>query len=143
MTNKVYYQENQKPWLTSTFIALAPSTIANNYDIDIEHFCAPVVHPITDKTTTQYQKLMKDPIINKVWSTVFKKEWGRMAQDDNKTGEKGRKSIFVMTHEEITNILKDRIVTYARIVVDFRKQKNDPNKVRMTAGGNLVKYLGC
>ena len=32
--------------------------------------------------------------------------------------------------------------TYARIVVDFRPQKSDPNRDRITAGDNLIKYLG-
>ena len=85
---------------------------------------------------------MRDPITNKIWSTAFGREWGRMTQGDNKTGEKGTNSMFVMTHEEIKNIPKDRVVTYARIVADFRPQKKDPNRVRITAGGNLIKYPG-
>ena len=32
------------------------------------------------------------------------------------------------------------MVTYARVVVDFRPQKEDPNRVRITAGGNLIAY---
>ena len=32
--------------------------------------------------------------------------------------------------------------TYARIVVDFRPQKEDPNRVKITAGGNLIQYAG-
>ena len=47
-----------------------------------------------------------------------------------------------MTHAEISNIPLDRVVTYARIVVDYRPQKEDPNRVRITAGGNLIKYPG-
>ena len=47
-----------------------------------------------------------------------------------------------MNHDEIANIPKDRVVTYARVVVDFRPQKEDPNRVRITAGGNLIKYPG-
>jgi len=31
-------------------------------------------------------------------------------------------------------------VTYARIVVDYRPQKADPNQVRITVGGNLNDY---
>ena len=34
------------------------------------------------------------------------------------------------------------MVTYARVVVDIRPQKDDPNRVRITAGGNLIKYPG-
>ena len=33
-------------------------------------------------------------------------------------------------------------MTYGRIVVDYRPQKEDPNRVRMTAGGNLIIYPG-
>ena len=74
---------------------------------------------------------------NSIWEGI-----GGLAQGDNKTGEKGTNSIFVLNHEAIANIPKDRVVTYARIVVDFRPQKKDPNRVRMTAGGNLIKYPG-
>ena len=51
-------------------------------------------------------------------------------------------AIRVMTLEEIKNIPSDRVVTvtYARVVVDFRPQKEDPNCVRNTAGGNLIRY---
>ena len=42
----------------------------------------------------------------------------------------------------IKRIPRDRVVTYARIVVDYRPQKEDPNRVRITAGGNLIQYPG-
>ena len=45
-----------------------------------------------------------------------------------------------MTHKEIWNIPRDRTVIYARMVVDYRPQKPDPNRVRITAGGNLIKH---
>ena len=38
----------------------------------------------------------------------------------------------------IINIARDRVVTYARIVVDYLAHKKDPNRVRITAGGNLL-----
>ena len=68
------------------------------------------------------------------------KEFGNMAQGDKKTGTQGTDSIFVMTHKKIANIPKDRVVTYARLVVDYRQQKEDLNRVRMTAGGKLINY---
>ena len=45
-----------------------------------------------------------------------------------------------MTHKEIWNIPRDRTVIYARMVVDYRPQKPDPNRVRITARVNLIKY---
>ena len=47
-----------------------------------------------------------------------------------------------MTHEQILRIPNDRTVTYTRIVVDYRPQKADPNRVRLTVGGNLIDYPG-
>ena len=50
--------------------------------------------------------------------------------------------MFVLTHAQIARIPLDRVITYARIVVDFCPQKEDPNRVRITAGGNLISYPG-
>jgi hypothetical protein len=47
-----------------------------------------------------------------------------------------------MAPEDIPTIPKDQTVTYARIVVDYRPQKADPNQVRITVGGNLIDYPG-
>ncbi len=54
--------------------------------------------------------------------TAFGKEFGGMAQGDNKTGQRGTNLIFVMNHIEIALIPGDRVVTYAGIVVDHRPQ---------------------
>ena len=108
----------------------------------LELFCAPVVHPETGETITKYKALIKDPLLREIWMTAFGKEFGNLAQGDAKTGTKGTNAVFVMSHEEIKNIPKDRTVTYGRIVVDFRPQKEDPNRVRITAGGNLISYPG-
>ena len=51
-------------------------------------------------------------------------------------------TIFFLTHEEIKNIPKDCVVTYARIMVDYHPQKSDPNRVRLTVGGNFIVYPG-
>ena len=45
-----------------------------------------------------------------------------------------------MTAEEVASIPRDRTVTYARIVCDYWPQKKDPNRVRITEGGNLINY---
>ncbi len=68
------------------------------------------------------------------------KELGRLAQ--GLPGTEGTNTIMFMTHNDIANIPSDRTVTYARIVVDYRPQKKDPNRVRITVGGNLIHYPG-
>jgi hypothetical protein len=68
------------------------------------------------------------------------KELGQLAQGfDDKAGTN---TVFFMTKDEIKQIPRDRTVTYARIVVDYRPQKDDPNRVRITVGGNLIEYPG-
>ncbi len=80
---------------------------------------------------------MNDPETANVWQTAFGKDFGGMAQGDNKTGQKGMNSVFVMTHKEI-DIAKAAGTkwTYARVVVDYRPQKEDPNRIRIAVGGN-------
>jgi hypothetical protein len=72
---------------------------------------------------------MHDPATSEVWQTAFGKDFGGMAQRDEKTGQKGTNSIFVMTCNEIKCIPSDRTVTYARVVVNFRPQKADPHQI--------------
>ena len=67
-------------------------------------------------------------------------ELGRLAQGYQDIP--GTNTIKFMTHEEIKNIPSDKTVTYARIVVDYRASKDDPNRVRITVGGNLIHYPG-
>ena len=47
-----------------------------------------------------------------------------------------------MSHDEIRRIAPDCTVTYARIVVDYLPQKDYPNQVRITVGGNLIDSPG-
>ena len=54
---------------------------------------------------------------------------------NTKTGTKGINYVFVIAHNKIECIPADQTVTYTRIVVDFRPQKEDKNSIQMTAGG--------
>ena len=48
-----------------------------------------------------------------------------------------------MNHDKITQMCaKGKKPTYPRVVVDFFLQKTDSNRVRITAGGNIIKYAG-
>ena len=74
-----------------------------------------------------------------LWVPAMSKELHRLAQ--GKEGVTvGTNTIFYLTHDEIRCIPKDRTVTYARIVIDHRPKKDDPNRVRITVGGNLIDY---
>eukprot|EP00804_Cyclotella_cryptica_P013531 CCRYP_017239-RA/>CCRYP_017239-RA protein AED:0.45 eAED:0.45 QI:0/0/0/1/1/1/2/0/507 len=108
----------------------------------LEHFANPLIHPTTGKSISKYEELINDPILRETWTTAFGKEIGALAQGDNKTGAVGTNTIFFMSHKDIQNIPSDRTITYARVVVDYRPQKQDPNRVRITVGGNLIDYPG-
>ena len=107
------------------------------------HFASPMVHPTTGDTISGYKRLMHHPATLELWQMVFDKDFGGMSQGDDKTGQKGTNSIFVMTHAEIKQACVDKVTfTYTKIVVDFQPQKEDPYRIRITAGGNLLTYKG-
>ena len=73
--------------MLETFITSSPSLAPKkNYEVDIEHFCAPSIHPVTVETITKYQKLTKDPHTKDIWLFSFGKEFGNLAQGDEVTG---------------------------------------------------------
>ena len=47
-----------------------------------------------------------------------------------------------MDSSKVKNIPKNRTVTYGQIEVNYRAHKTNPNRVRITAGGNLIKHPG-
>ncbi len=47
-----------------------------------------------------------------------------------------------MTHDKIRVLPKDQVITYAKVVVDQRPQKEDSNRVQIRADGNLIQYKG-
>jgi hypothetical protein len=106
-----------------------------------EHFASPMVHPITGETISSYKKLMNNPATAEIWQTTFGKDFGGMAQGDNKMGQKGTNAMFVMTHDKIKQaVAAGKIFTYMNPVADYRPQKEGPYQIRITAGGNLIDY---
>ncbi len=104
-----------------------------------EHYTNPMVHPVTGETISSYKKLMHNPATAEIWQTVFGKDFGGMAQGNNKTSQKGTNAMFVMTYEEIQHVLRaGKKITYANPVVYHCPQKKDANQIRITAGGNLI-----
>jgi hypothetical protein len=96
---------------------------------NLEYYAMPVVHPVTGEHITSYQHLMQDPLTSKVWMTAFRKKIGGMTQGDEKTGTKGTTAMFVMNPKDIPNIPKNQPLTYAKVVIAYRPQKEDPNRV--------------
>ena len=98
-----------------------------------------MVHPVTKETITKYKKLIDDPLMRLVWSKSMCKKLGRLCQVFGDT--EGTNTMRFLDINGIRNIPRDRVVTDARIVVEYRAHKKDPNRMRITSGGNLLKNL--
>ncbi len=48
----------------------------------------PMVHPTTGETISSYKKLMHDPATVEIWQTAFSKDFGSIAQGNNKPVKK-------------------------------------------------------
>ena len=81
---------------------------------------------------------MKKDKYRDIWSTSLANELGRLAQVI--LNVKGTNTIFFISKSEIP---KDRLkdVTYGRIVVAYKPHKADPNRSRLTVGGDRIVYL--
>ena len=78
--------------------------------------------------------------MKEVWRAAMCKELGGLTQGYNTT--EGTNTVFFISQNEIKTIPMDRTVTYARIVVGYFPQKEYPNQVRITVGGNIIDYPG-
>jgi hypothetical protein len=84
-------------------------------------------------------KLIKDPLLRDLWLKAMSKELYCLAQGC--TGiTKGTNTIFFLSHADICNIPSNRTVTYTCIVINHCPQKEEPNRVCIAVGGNLIDY---
>eukprot|EP00957_Ditylum_brightwellii_P159296 12125681-Ditylum_brightwellii.AAC.1 len=74
-----------------------------------------------------------------MWKRSFANELGRLVQGVAKL-EKGTDTIFFIPYEEVPND-RTKDATYRRIVCDYRPQKKEKKRTRLTVGGNLINYL--
>ena len=65
-----------------------------------------------------YEALIKDPATRRLWQSKMSKELGRLAQGLPGVVD-GTNTIVFLDREQISKIPRDRVVTYARIVVDY------------------------
>ena len=96
--------------------------------INFEHYANPMVHPLTGATISSYKKLMHDPATSKVWQTEFGRDFGGMAQGDNKAGQKGTNAMFVMTHDKIARTLAGKknvsLMETLSLITDHKKNSH-------------------
>ena len=73
------------------------------------------------------------------------KDLGKLSQGYGEEGSdyhtEETTTVRFLNHRGIGKIPRDRVVTHARIVVHYQSKNKDPNRVRITAGGNLLKGI--
>ena len=92
----------------------------------------------------EYKDLIKDPEYRDVWLRSKSNELGRLLQGVGKNPDgtqriKGYDCCDAIYKHEIE---EGRTYTYARTVCTVRPEKEEPNRTRITAGGNLINYPG-
>jgi hypothetical protein len=84
-----------------------------------QHQANAVIHPITGKEM-EYMALMKDPRLQPLWTRGFGNECGRLFQGIRDIP--GTDTCFFI---KLTNIPKDRNITYGKIVCDYKPHKKE------------------
>jgi hypothetical protein len=101
-----------------------------------QHQANAVIHPVTGKEM-EYMALMKDPRLQPLWTRGFENECGRLFQGIRDIPG-ANTSLFI----KLTNIPKDRKITYGKIVCDYKPHKKEKECVRLTVGGDRLDYSG-
>jgi hypothetical protein len=101
-----------------------------------QHFSNAVVHPITGKQM-EYIALTNVPDLQPLWKRGFSNEAGRLFQ-----GIRDIPGTNTCLFVELTNIPKDRNITYGKIVCDYKPHKKEKERVRLTVGGDILHYSG-
>jgi hypothetical protein len=86
----------------------------------------------------EYRQLITDPETKAVWTRSAANEISRLAQGVGNR-MKGTNTIRFIP---VTEVPQGRKATYGRFVCTVRPQKSEPERTRLTVGGNLVDYPG-
>ena len=87
-----------------------------------------------------YRQLVNHPKHQKIWKQYFANKLGRLAQGEGRRVER-TDIMFLISQDQVHRYwLKE--ISYGRIVVDYRPQKDEPHRTRLTVGGYLIVYVG-
>ena len=75
-----------------------------------------------------------------MWTNSFSKELDQLAQGRAQLSS-GTNTLFFQKYNDILSE-RHKDVTYARVVVHYCPQKENPNLTCLTVGGDCIKYLG-
>ena len=86
----------------------------------------------------EYLQVMKNPKYRMLYETAYSKELGRLAQGMPGQAECTDTLFFVLKNRVPVDGWRD--ITYGRIVVKYRPEKDDPYIVRLCVGGNIIHF---
>jgi hypothetical protein len=101
-----------------------------------QHLSNAVIHPTTGKEM-EYMALMKDPCLQPLWKRGFGNAVGHLFQ-----GITDIPGTYTCLFIKLTNIPKDRHITYGKILCDYKPHKKEKERVRLTVGGDMLDYSG-
>jgi hypothetical protein len=102
-----------------------------------QYFLHAVVDPVTG-ASMEYRHLIRNLATKDTWEHSCANEFGRLAQE----GIRDIKGTDTITFIHKSKIPKGCRATYPWNVCDIRPQKSEPNRTRITVGGNLIDYPG-
>jgi hypothetical protein len=125
--------------LSRDFLALGGANCAIAFDGNHwtkTHMMNSVIHAITGKEM-QYKDLMKDPELGPSFEIGLSNKLGRIYQG-NRDIAGTNTALFI----DLKSIPKNRKITYGKLVCEFKPNKNEKHRVRLTVGGDRLDYSG-
>jgi hypothetical protein len=101
-----------------------------------QHQATAGIQPVTGKEM-EYMSLMTDLRLQPLWKRGFGNECGRLFQ-----GIRDIPGTYTCSFIKLTNVPKDRKITYGKIVCDCKPHKKEKERIRLTFGGDILDYSG-
>jgi hypothetical protein len=86
----------------------------------------------------QYKDLMKDQDLGTLFEIGLSKELGRICQGIRDIS--GTNTAFFV---DLTSIPKDRKITHGKLICNFKPNRTEKHRFRLTVGGNRLYYSGA
>ncbi len=133
---------------TSYSALTASSTASRRFPAAfLQHWAMPVFDPESGQML-EYRQLRNHPTLGHIWNESYANELGRLCQGigsspTSKNGQRvaGTDTFRVIDYAEIP-VERRKEITFTKVVCTVRPQKADPNRTRITIGGNRICYPG-
>ena len=130
---RVIPQETMLACAEVSHLNLSPKNLAS------QSFPLEMLNAVLDEDTgelMEYCALMKNPKYSKLYGQSYAKELGRLAQGIPGKVTGTNTMFFINKSEVPVDLWRD--ITYGRVVVNYRPEKDDPYRTRLTVGGDRV-----